>query len=95
VKYDINLTVPEDLLQINLTELSRQKRKNIVGDAVDMPDGTRIENCVIGSGAKFVHPIAISNSMIFPNSVVQFNTDTDSVIVHGDKVVYCNPPGGD
>ncbi len=95
VTYDMNLTVPEDLLKINLAELSRQERNNVTGTDIDMPSGTRLENSVIGDGVTFSHPIKMSNSLVFSNSLVPFNTDTDGVIVHSEKIIYCNSFGGD
>jgi glucose-1-phosphate thymidylyltransferase len=89
VERDLNLTKPDDLLAINLIELSRRGLSKLVGNRVDSPDGTRIERSVIGDGVSIHHPIRISNSVIMPNVVVDAAADLDSVVMDGEHSVYC------
>lgn len=89
VERDLNLTKPEDLLTINLIELSRRGLSHLVGDRVSSPDGVRIDRSVIGDHVIIRHPIKISNSVIMPNVVVDANHDLDSVVMDGEHSVYC------
>ena len=89
VERDLNLTKPDDLLTINLIELGRSGLPRLVADTVDAPDGTRIENSVVGNGVVIRHPIRISNSVIMPNVVVDASSDLDSVVMDGEHTVYC------
>ena len=89
VKRDLNLTKPEDLLEINLIELAQRGLTHLVGDHVTAPEGTRIERSVIGDGVVIRHPIRISNSVIMPNVDVEATSDLDSVVMDGEHLVYC------
>jgi glucose-1-phosphate thymidylyltransferase len=89
VERDLNLTKPDDLLMINLIELGRSGMPRLIADTATVPDGTRIERSVVGSGVVIRHPIRITNSVIMPNVVVDATTDLDSVVMDGEHTVYC------
>jgi dTDP-glucose pyrophosphorylase len=89
VERDLNLTKPEDLLTINLIELSRRGLSHLVGERVSAPNGIRIERSVVGDHVIIRHPIRISNSVIMPNVVVDATSDLDSVVMDGEHSVYC------
>ncbi|MDP1571253.1 MAG: sugar phosphate nucleotidyltransferase [Vicinamibacterales bacterium] len=89
VERDLNLTKAEDLLAINLLELSRQGLDHLIGDDVEMPPGTVIERSVIGAGVVIQHPIRITNAVILPGVVVESAADLDSVVLNGEHLVYC------
>ncbi|MFO7693126.1 MAG: sugar phosphate nucleotidyltransferase [Vicinamibacterales bacterium] len=89
VERDLNLTKAEDLLAINLLELSRRHLDRLVAEGVTMPPGTVIERSVIGAGVVILHPIRISNAVILPNVVVDSSVDLDSVVMNGEHSVYC------
>jgi NDP-sugar pyrophosphorylase family protein len=89
VERDLNLTKPDDLLVINLIELARAGLPHLIAPTVDAPDGTCIEQSVLGDGVVIRHPIRITNSVIMPNVVVDANTDLDSVVMDGEHTVYC------
>jgi NDP-sugar pyrophosphorylase family protein len=91
VKLDLNLTVPDDLLTINLLHLQQCGVSNIIGEGVEMPEGTTIENSVIGAGVTIRHPIAIRNSMVFAQATVDSDVNLDHVIVEGRNTVHCKP----
>jgi glucose-1-phosphate thymidylyltransferase len=89
VERDLNLTKPEDLLTINLIELSRRGLPHLIGERVSAPNGVRIERSVVGDHVIIRHPIKISNSVIMPNVVVDATSDLDSVVMDGEHSVYC------
>lgn len=89
VKDDINLTYPADLLRINLIDLSRRGLEKLIGRDVRMPEGTVIENSVIGDGVVIRHPIRIRNSVIFPHTEVASEIDVTELIKQGDVEVHC------
>jgi len=89
VERDLNLTKAEDLLAINLAELSRQGLDCLIGEGVEMPPGTTIERSVVGAGAVIRHPIRITNTVILPNVVVDSAVALDSVVLNGEHSVYC------
>lgn len=89
VERDLNLTRPEDLLMINLLELSRRQLDHLIGDEVEMPPGTTISKSVIGDGVVITHPIRITHSVVMPGVVVESATDLDGVVFDGEHAVHC------
>ena len=89
VERDLNLTKPDDLLTINLIELSRRGLPHLIGERVTAPSGVTIERSVIGDQVIIRHPIRITNSVIMPNVVVDATNDLDSVVMDGEHSVYC------
>jgi len=92
-KDDRNLTVPEDLLEINLIEMARRGLDKLIGRDVQMPAGTVVEHSVIGDGVVLRHPIRIRNSLIFPGVRVDANNDLEQVILDGVTTVHCGRRG--
>ena len=93
VERDLNLTKPEDLLTINLSELDRRGLPHLVAEHVSLPAGTHVERSVIGEGVLVRHPIRITNSVILPNVVVSSTHDIDSVVMDAEHSVYCPSVG--
>jgi dTDP-glucose pyrophosphorylase len=90
VKYDINLTVPNDLLKINLVDLKRKNLRKLIGKDSQIPEGTLIENSVIGDDVTVKYPTHIKNSLVFAGSQVNNENNNDSVIIHEDNIIFCN-----
>ena len=89
VEDDINLTYPTDLLRINLIELERRGLENVIGRDVIMADGTVVENSVIGDEVVITHPIRIRDSVIFPRTTLDTESDVTDLIKQGDVEVQC------
>ena len=95
VHHDMNVTFPDDLLQINLIELRKRKLDRLIAAGAQLPDGMVVERSVIGEGASFAAPIRLSNSLAFPGARMEKASDQDHVILYGGTVIPCehNPPG--
>ena len=89
VKYDMNLTVPEDLLAINLMDLKRRNLENLIGDGTQMPEGTVIENSIIGDNVTIKNPIRIKDSLIFRGTRVESKANKKRVIIHENDIIHC------
>lgn len=89
VERDLNLTRPEDLLSINLIELSRKRLDQLVGANVEMPSGTTVHRSVIGDGVVIRHPIRISHSLIMAGVVVDSTNDLDGFVLNGEHTIHC------
>jgi dTDP-glucose pyrophosphorylase len=89
VERDLNLTKADDLLAINLLELSRSGLDRLMGERVDAPPGVRVDHSVIGDDVVIRHPIRIANSVVLPGVVVDSTADLDSVVMNGEHSVYC------
>ena len=93
VERDLNLTKPDDLLEINLIELERSGLPHLIDDSAIVPEGARIVRSVIGKGVVITHPIRISRSVIMPGVTVTATSDLDSVVMDGEHTVYCPDVG--
>ncbi len=90
VKADMNLTVPEDLLKVNLMDLKRRNLDNLVGKDSSVPNGVLVENSVIGDNVSFDCPINLKDSLIFSGTRVTCDSSQDSVIIHEGNMIQCN-----
>lgn len=89
ISTDVNLTFPVDVLTCNLLELRRRGLERLVGEGGDIHPGARLENVVVGDRASIRHPIAISNSVIFPDTIVTAESDFDRFIVTPEVQIDC------
>ena len=85
---DLNLTFPEDLLSINLTELKRSNQGVLVGKNTDV-DAALIKDSVIGDNVSCVLNVKIKNSVVFSNSVINASEDVENTIITPDQRIYC------
>jgi len=90
-KYDLNLTMPYELLTLNLMELKRRGLKKIIGKNARISPGTSIENSIIGEEVTVRCPIKIINSLIFPGVQVTSNNDIKNAIIQRNNIIQCNP----
>lgn len=66
VEWDMNVTVPEDLLECNMMLLKKMVAPHVIGANVKLPAGTEVINSVIGNNVNIESPIRISDSVILP-----------------------------
>lgn len=81
VEWDMNVTVPEDLLECNMKALSHLYMKNVIGSNVTLAHGTEVVNSVIGDNVRISAPIRISDSVILPGSRIEAGRDISRSIV--------------
>jgi dTDP-glucose pyrophosphorylase len=89
VNQDVNMSYPQDLLECNLKELSRQGKTNLIGENCNIDPGANIQNSVIGHNVTVEKPIRISNSVVFPNTIVSAENDVDGFILTEDNMIDC------
>lgn len=66
VDWDMNVTVPEDLLECNLRFLKGSASASMIGNNVVLAPGTEVINSVIGDNVRVCRPIRICDSVILP-----------------------------
>lgn len=66
VEWDMNVTVPDDLLECNLRYLKSSASHSLIGNNVELASGTQVINSVIGDNVRIMSPICISDSVILP-----------------------------
>jgi NDP-sugar pyrophosphorylase family protein len=89
VKWDINLTNPGDVLACNLFELKNRGLEKLIGNNVEIHPEAELHNVVVGDGVVISEPIAIRNSVIFPNTKVTLKSDIDRFIITSNHQIDC------
>lgn len=93
VKWDVNLTTPADVLECNLFELEQRGLDRLVGEGARIHPGAKLTRVVVGNRARIEHPIAITDSVIFPDTVVTSQADFDRFIVTPETQIDCRTFG--
>lgn len=89
VKWDINVTFPTDVLRCNLYQLARMGKENLVGVGARVHPDAKLQNVVVGEGARIDHPVQIRTSVLFPNTELVTNHDIDGHILTQDHQINC------
>ncbi len=91
IEEDLNLTYPEDLLNINLMELRRSKLSNYFADssAASNPDG--LAQCVVGKRVTIEKSVSLQKCILFDDVTIPAGTDLSNAIITPDGVIQCNP----
>lgn len=87
VEWDMNVTVPEDLLECNLRLLEKMPDGHVIGENVQLPKGTKIINSVIGNNVKVMSPIQISDSVILSNVSIDSDKDIKRSLISTRSVI--------
>jgi NDP-sugar pyrophosphorylase family protein len=91
VAWDMNVTIPADLLECNLRLLDHMNLANLIGESVDIPSGAHISRTIIGDNVRIKNPINISRSLITSGSIVDSSRDLDGVIISASEIIQCFP----
>lgn len=75
VEWDMNVTVPQDLLLCNQKWLKHSGQKNIVSKTAKIAADTKLINCVIGNNVEIQKPIKIKNCVILDESKLKTERD--------------------
>jgi NDP-sugar pyrophosphorylase family protein len=89
VEWICNVTYPEDLLLCNEKQLSHLNLKEMVGEGVEMAEGVRLVNSVVGNRVKILHPIEISDSVIFSDVLVSSKVDMKRCLLTQNLIIDC------
>lgn len=89
VNWDVNLTSPGDVLVCNLFELRNLGLNQLVGENTDIHPGAELDQVVVGAGARINHPIKVTNTVIFPDTVVDVNANIDRFILTPEHQIDC------
>lgn len=71
VRWDSNITSPEDLLNCNLRVLSESGKSYVIGDGVRVPAGMLIAESVIGDRVIIDHRMSIERSLVLADSHIR------------------------
>lgn len=87
IEDDLNVTTMGDLLAINLEVLGDDV---FLGTGVRLAEGANVERSVIMDGAVIEHPIAVQESLIFPDTVVTTRQDIRHQVLTPDVTIHCD-----
>jgi len=86
IEEDLNLSYPQDLLDINLKLLGEEV---YCGEGVELPEGCTLTRSILMDGATVKHPIAITDSLVFPGVAVEGTHPLERCIVTAEHVIDC------
>jgi len=89
IRWDMNLTFPEDVLECNLQQIQRSGRDSLIGEGAHLHPSAVISNSVIGNGVVLEQPISITNSVVFPDTILNSCGDIDRFIVTPEHQIDC------
>lgn len=92
VEWDMNVTVPSDLLDCNLRWLKKSVSPNVIGRNVVLPEGTEVVNSVIGDGVRLERAIRITDSVILPGVRLEGREDISDSLVSGLATIRWRKP---
>lgn len=80
--WDVNITVPADLIVCNTRVLRAQSLPHIIGAGCDIAPGVVLDQCAVGDGVRIPHPIRLERCVVLPGTVLDSEADlSDAIIV--------------
>jgi dTDP-glucose pyrophosphorylase len=90
IQEDLNLTVPDDLLMINMAELQRLGLENYFASGGESWWPQKMAMCVVGKAVNFEGPCMLRNCVIFDHATVPACPELKNAITAPDGIVQCN-----
>lgn len=92
VAWDMNVTVPQDLLYCNMVMLAHKGLENMISDSAEICPGAQIQNSVIGPEVVIDKPIRVNHSLIMAGTRISGHHDIDWQIITRENLIQCNRP---
>ncbi|HEX2038049.1 MAG TPA: hypothetical protein VHS99_28075, partial [Chloroflexota bacterium] len=70
VRWDVNITYPQDLLDTNLRLLRERRLDSLVGDGAQVNMAARLIDSVVGDRAAVLHPVTLEECLVLPDGHV-------------------------
>lgn len=86
---DMNLSFPEDLLDLNLHYLDHKGWSNLIAENVQLVEGCQIERSVLMDGVVIEKPVRIQDCLIFPGVKVTSGQDIHRSILTLETEIRC------
>lgn len=88
IEDDLNLTLPQDLLNINLSELRRRNLQNYFCEPASRPT-EGVSQCVVGRNVVIEPGAHLQSCLIFDGCVIPSRTDQANTIFTPERVIPC------
>lgn len=93
IQRDVNLSYPQDLLDLNLDLLERSGEQNFLGDGVEVHQDADIRGSVLMNGARVVSPVTMRACLVMPGVEVDTRQSQrqslSRTILTGDAEIHC------
>lgn len=94
VAWDMNVTLPCDLLRCNQKWLKHIGEKRIIHPTARLPNKTKVINSVIGKGVTITHPITIKNTVILAESKIKTEKNIMNSLISPHSTITYDDLGG-
>ncbi len=91
VKWDMNITFLSDLIACNQHVLKQDGQDNLVGEDVQIADGARLVDTVVGDGAHIASPVTLERCVVLPGALVEAEHDTHDTVFTGNRALSASP----
>jgi NDP-sugar pyrophosphorylase family protein len=88
IERDMNLTYPQDLLELNLYEIARQNAVNILGTNTKIAPTAAIRNCVIGDEVQIGESVHLESCVVFDGVAVEAGESYVNAILTQERVIF-------
>lgn len=89
VEWDMNVTVPCDLLRCNQRWLEHIGQNEIVHPNARLHNKTKVINSVIGKNVIGIHPITIKNTVVLEGTKIETEENIINSLVSSNHTVVC------
>ena len=89
VRDDLNLSFPSDLLMLNLHYLAAHGQAQIIGEGVQLKEGSTVTRSVVMGDVRFEHPVQLDRVLILPGTVVDKPGRIEKLILTPGHEVHC------
>ncbi|MBU1122405.1 MAG: sugar phosphate nucleotidyltransferase [Candidatus Omnitrophota bacterium] len=87
IDWDMNVTIPADLLLCNRKQLKRIGKDNIICQTAKISPSAEIINSVIGKNVEIHHPIRIKDSVIMDGVKIKDKSDFNNNLVSPTSII--------
>jgi len=94
VKADMNVSYPQDLLELNLRLLAQSGQPNHLAGDVRQGRGATLRNCVVMAGAEIGDGAQLQECLLFPGARVPAGKVRTRSIFTADAEIRCAPDEG-
>jgi dTDP-glucose pyrophosphorylase len=90
IRNDLNLSFPQDLLDLNLRYLDTHGLDRLVAADVRLAPGVRVERSILMAGVQVASPMRIRDSLVFPGVRVDGREEVHRTIITMETEIRCD-----
>ena len=90
IEWDMNVTVPQDILLCNQKRLKHTGKKKVVSGTAKIAPKTQIINSVIGNNVEIQEPIKINNCVIMDGAKIKGKKALNNSLISSTSIIMSN-----